>query len=162
MSRGGNFKHFIYFRWMITTYPTPEYFLCIEILSISHLPPWKHLDFFCWVEDNNNEFIQIPKKGNFLPYTVSSYWISSKFLFLRPDLLSKDFFRDSVINKYCLKGLGSEKSWMLKNDFTYLTFKAKDIEYQVCHKLIRSTYWQVSQLQISAHAFYRRQFIIFG
>ena len=58
---------------------------------------------------------------------------------------------------------------MLKNDFTYLTFKAKDIEYQVCHKLIRSTYtkrdfylWQASQLQTSAHAFYRKQLIIFG
>ena len=121
-----------YFRWMITKYLTPEYFLCIEILSISHLPPWKHLDFFCWVVDNNNEFIQIRKKGNFYRI-VSSYWNSSKFFFLRPDLLSKIFFRDSVINKYCLKGLGSEKSWMLKNDFTYLTFKAKDIEYQVCH-----------------------------
>ena len=140
MSRGGNFKlTSILVRWMITTYLTPGYFLCIEILSISNLPPWKHLDFFCWVVDNNNEFIQIRKKGNFYRI-VSSYWNSSKFFFLRPDLLSKNFFRDSVINKYCLKGLGSEKSWMLKNDFTYLTFKAKDIEYQVCHKLIRSTY----------------------
>ena len=141
MSRGGKFKHFIYFRWMITTYLTPEYFFCIEILSISHLPPWKHLDFFCWVEDNNNEFIQIPKKGNFycIQLVVTGFPVSSFFSDQTTRPSFKNFLSWLSDKQILLEGIGKWKELMLKNDFPYFTFKAKDIKYQVCHKLIRGT-----------------------